>query len=59
MTIKNLLPKFPKLKYISIGDGEEKDNLVRLQKELGLKDEVSFIYKSSEQEKLGLLEKSN
>ena len=59
MTIKNLLPKFPKLKYISIGDGEEKNNLIKLQKELGLKSEVSFIYKSSEQEKLGLLEKSD
>ena len=59
MTIKNLLPKFPKLKYVSIGDGEEKSNLVKLKNELGLKDEVSFIYKSSEQEKVGLLEKSN
>ena len=59
MTIKNLLPKFPKLKYISIGDGEERNNLIKLQKELGLKSEVSFIYKSSEQEKLGLLEKSD
>ena len=59
MTIKNLLPKFPKLKYVSIGDGEEKSNLVKLKKELGLEDEVSFIYKSSEQEKIGLLEKSN
>ena len=59
MTIKNLLPKFPKLKYVSVGDGEEKSNLVKLKKELGLKDEVSFIYKSSEQEKVALLEKSN
>ena len=24
MTVKNLLPKFPKLKYVSIGDGDEK-----------------------------------
>ena len=59
MTIKNLLPKFPKLKYVSVGDGEEKSNLVKLKEELGLKDEVSFIYKSSEQEKVGLIEKSN
>ena len=59
MTIKNLLPKFPKLKYVSVGDGEEKNNLVKLKEELGLKDEVSFIYKSSEQEKVGLIEKSN
>ena len=50
---------FPKLKYISIGDGDEKDNLKKLTKELGLTQEVSFIYKCSEQEKLSLLEKSD
>ena len=54
MTIKNLLPKFPKLKYVSIGDGDEKNNLEKLKKELGLIDEVSFVYKSTEQEKVGL-----
>tara|TARA_B100001175_G_C19507406_1_gene641730 strand:+ start:602 stop:1693 length:1092 start_codon:yes stop_codon:yes gene_type:complete len=59
MTIKNLLPEFPKLKYISLGDGEEKTNLQKLQKELGLSKEVNFIYKSTEQEKIGLLEKSD
>ena len=59
MTIKNLLPKFPKLKYVSIGDGQEKSNLIKLKNELGLKDEVNFIYKCSEQEKVGLIEKSN
>jgi len=59
MTIKNLLPKFPKLKYVSIGDGDEKNNLEKLKKELGFTQEVNFIYKSSEQEKLALLEKSD
>ncbi len=59
MTVKNLLPKFPKLKYISIGDGNEKNNLEKLKKELSLTHEVSFIYKSTEQEKLALLESSN
>ena len=59
MTIKNLLPKFPKLKYISIGDGDEKNNLEKLKEELGLVNEVSFIYRSTEQEKVGLLEKSD
>ena len=59
MTIKNLLPKFPKLKYVSIGDGDEKNNLEKLRKELGLIDQVRFIYKSTEQEKIGLLEKSD
>ena len=34
MTIKNLLPKFPNLKYVSIGDGDERKNLEKLKKEL-------------------------
>jgi phosphatidylinositol alpha-1,6-mannosyltransferase len=59
MTIKNLLPKFPNLKYVSIGNGEEKEKLENLKKELGLSKEVVFIYQSSEQEKLGLLEKAD
>ena len=59
MTIKNLLPKFPNLKYVSVGDGEEKNNLVKIKKELGLDKEVSFIYKSNEQEKAALLEQSD
>ena len=37
MTIKNLLPKYPKLKYVFIGDGDERDNLNKLKIELGLK----------------------
>ena len=59
MTIKNLLPKFPKLKYVSIGDGEQRGNLEKLKKELGLDKEVSFIFKSNEQEKIALLENSD
>ena len=59
MTIKNLLPKFPNLKYVSIGDGDERNNLENLKKELGLDKEVSFIFKSNEQEKVALLEQSN
>ena len=30
MTVKNLLPKFPSLKYVSVGDGDEKKNLLKL-----------------------------
>jgi len=59
MTIKNLLPKFPKLKYVSIGNGEERDNLEKLKKELGLDKEVSFFFESNEQEKIALLEQSD
>ncbi len=59
MTIKNLLPKYPKLKYISIGDGDEKNSLEKLRNELGLFSQVNFIYSTTEQEKLGLLNHSD
>ena len=35
MTIKNLLPRFPNLKYVSIGDGDEKENLGIEQEDKG------------------------
>ena len=59
MTVKNLLPKYPNLKYVSIGDGDEGNNLLRLRKTLGLEKSVEFIFKSTEQEKVALLEQSN
>jgi phosphatidyl-myo-inositol dimannoside synthase len=59
MTIKNLIPKFPNIKYVSIGDGDEKENLKRLKKELDFENEVVFIDKSSEQLKTALLEESD
>ena len=59
MTVKNLLPKYPSLKYVSIGDGDEGNNLLRLRKTLGLEKSVEFIFKSTEQEKVALLEQSN
>ena len=59
MTIKNLLPKFPNLKYVSVGDGDERNNLEKLKIELGLDKEVKLIFKSTEQEKVALLEQSD
>jgi len=59
MTIKNLKPKFPKIKYISVGDGEEKNNLLKLKNALGLSDEVTFLHSSSEQLKVALINKSD
>ena len=59
MTIKNLLPKFPNLKYVSVGDGDERNNLKKLKKELSLNKEVELIFKSTEQEKVALLEQSD
>ncbi len=59
MTIKNLLPKFPNLKYVSIGDGDERKNLEKLRKELKLEKNVELIFESTEQEKVSLLEQSD
>ena len=59
MTIKNLLPRFPNLKYISVGDGDEKKNLLKLKKELGLEKNVDLLFETTEQEKVALLEQSN
>ena len=59
MTVKNLLPKYPSLKYVSIGDGDEGNNLLRLRKTLGLEKNVEFIFKSTEQKKIALLEQSD
>jgi phosphatidylinositol alpha-1,6-mannosyltransferase len=59
MTIKNLLPKFPNLKYVSVGDGDERNNLKKLKKDLSLNKEVELIFKSTEQEKVALLEQSD
>ena len=57
MTIKNLKSKFPKIKYISVGDGEEKENLSDLRDELGLQNNALFVHKSSEQLKVALIMK--
>ena len=59
MSIKNLLPKFPNLKYVSIGDGDERKNLEKLRKELSLEKNVELIFSSTEQEKVSLLEQSD
>ncbi len=59
MTIKNLKPKFPNIKYISIGNGEEIKNLEVLKNELGLGNEVILIKESSELLKVALLEQSD
>ena len=59
MTIKNLKTKFPKIKYISIGDGKEKQNLNNLKNELELKKEIVFLHKSEEQLKAALLKETD
>tara|TARA_Y100000590_G_scaffold469644_1_gene658857 strand:- start:1957 stop:3054 length:1098 start_codon:yes stop_codon:yes gene_type:complete len=59
MTLKNLKVKYPKIKYISIGFGEEENNLKKLAKELSLENEVVFLKNIDENLKFALIEKSN
>jgi len=59
MTIKNLLPMYPNLKYISVGNGDERNNLEKLRQELNLEKKVEFIYTTTEQEKVALIEQSD
>ena len=59
MALKNLQAKFPKFKYVSIGDGEEKNNLLKLTNELGLNDNVVFLKNIEEKLKFSLISLSN
>ena len=59
MLIKNLKPKFPKIKYISLGFGKEEGNLIKLVKELSLEKEVTFLKNIDENLKNALIAESN
>ncbi len=59
MTIKNLKTRFPNIRYISIGDGDEMQNLKNLKNELGLGNEVLLLKESTELLKAALLEQSD
>ena len=59
MLIKNLKPKFPKIKYIYVGFGKEENNLIKLTKELGLEKEVIFLRDIDNNLKTALIGQSN
>tara|TARA_B110000967_G_scaffold24383_1_gene22444 strand:+ start:8001 stop:9092 length:1092 start_codon:yes stop_codon:yes gene_type:complete len=59
MTIKNLLPIYPNIKYVCIGDGNEKSNLDKLRTQLGLEQQVIFLSKTTEKLKVALLNEAN
>ena len=59
MLIKNLKSKFPKIKYISIGFGEEENNLLKLKKEFNLEKEVTFLKNVDQDLKIALIASSN
>jgi len=59
MLIKNLKPKFPKIKYVSIGFGKEEDNLLKLNKELNIEKEVTFLKDIDYDFKIALIAEAN
>ncbi len=59
MSIKNLKNKYPNIKYISIGSGNEENKLRQLCKELAIEKEVIFLKNIEEEYKIALLNESN
>ncbi|MDC1476017.1 glycosyltransferase family 4 protein [Pelagibacteraceae bacterium] len=59
MLIKNLKSKFPKIKYIAVGYGQEEKNLLKLLKELSLEKEITFLKNIDENLKLALISQAN
>tara|TARA_B100001029_G_C15037183_1_gene440945 strand:+ start:297 stop:1391 length:1095 start_codon:yes stop_codon:yes gene_type:complete len=59
MCIRNLKEIFPKIKYISVGDGDERKRLISLTKELKIEKEVAFVNKIDNNLKIALIKNSN
>tara|TARA_B100000945_G_scaffold311194_1_gene304111 strand:- start:2711 stop:3805 length:1095 start_codon:yes stop_codon:yes gene_type:complete len=59
MCIRNLKEKFPKIKYVSVGDGEEKTKLLSLAKELKIENEVVLLDNTDQKLKAALIKNSN
>jgi len=59
MSLRNLKQLYPKIIYISIGDGEEEDNIKKLAKELDLTNQIIFLKGISADIKNALLSKSD
>jgi len=59
MTIKNLIPIYPNIKYICVGDGDEKNNLEILRKQLKIEEQVTILPRTDENTKVALLNESD
>jgi len=59
MIIKNLKTKFPKIKYVSIGFGDQENDLIKLSKELNINENAIFLKNIKFELKIALLSESN
>tara|TARA_B110000971_G_C19978240_1_gene486056 strand:+ start:132 stop:608 length:477 start_codon:yes stop_codon:yes gene_type:complete len=59
MTIKNLIPTYPNIKYVCIGDGDERSNLESLRKQLNIEKQVTFLPRTAENLKVALINDSD
>ena len=59
MCIRNLKEKFPDIKYISIGDGEEKKRISKLVRELKIENQVILLDNINQELKAALIKNSN
>ena len=59
MTIKNLIPTYPDIKYVCVGDGEEKSNLSSLAKQLDIEKQVTFLPRLDQGMKNALLNEAD
>ena len=59
MLIKNLKVKYPKIRYVSIGFGEQEENLLKLTKKLSIENDVTFLKNIDEDLKIALLAEAN
>ncbi len=59
MALRNLKQEYPDIVYISIGEGDEEENIKKLVNELSLNEQVMFFKDISHELKNSLLSKSN
>ena len=59
MALRNLKQEYPDIVYISIGEGDEEENIKKLVKELNIENHVLFLKDISQELKNALLAKSN
>ena len=59
MTVKNLIPIYPDIKYVCVGDGDERSNLENLRKQLNIEKQVTFLPRTAENLKVALLNESD